>query len=268
MLTKTQLDARAGKLTSSRVACLMQGDAEKIMRLYREMIGEEQPEDLSDVWPVRLGEATEALNLEWYERKSGDAAVVTRQGEVVVHPQNDWAAATLDGFDAALQCCIECKHVGGREPIETIIERYYPQCSWQMFVTKTQQCALSVIVGANAPVVEYIDRDEDYIAEMVARGRQFMSCVRLRRPPVVIDEPVPPPIADKVVDMSTDNQWAYHAADWLMTREDYELHRRSETTLKSIVPQEAKKAFGAGVRITRDRAGRLSLREDTEGTEQ
>ena len=47
-----------------------------------------------------------------------------------------------------------------------------------------------------------------------------------------------------------------------------QLHQRSEKTLKSIMPQEAKKAFGAGIRITRDRAGRLSLREDTEGTEQ
>lgn len=268
MLTKTQLDARAGKLTSSRVACLMQGDAEKIMRLYREMIGEEQPEDLSDVWPVRLGEATEALNLEWYARKSGDAAVVTRRGEVVVHPGHSWAAATLDGFDTALQCCIECKHVGGREPLEVIIERYYPQCSWQMFVTDTQQCAMSIIVGANAPIVEYIDRDNDYIVEMVVRGQQFMECVRNRTPPVKIDAPVPPPIADKIVDMSTDNQWAFHAADWLTTREDYDLHQRSEKTLKSIMPQEAKKAFGAGIRITRDRAGRLSLREDTEGTEQ
>ena len=69
-LSAAQLAARAGKLTSSRVACLMTGDAEKILRLYREMIGEATEDDLSGVWAVRLGETTEALNLEWFERKN------------------------------------------------------------------------------------------------------------------------------------------------------------------------------------------------------
>ena len=84
----------------------MTGDADKIMRLYREMIGEELPEDLSHVWPVRLGEATEQLQLDWYDMKGG---VVIRRGEVVTHPKLAWAAATLDGWDQDLGCPIECK---------------------------------------------------------------------------------------------------------------------------------------------------------------
>jgi hypothetical protein len=46
---------------AGRIACLMTGDREAILRLYQEMIGEAEPEDLSGVWAVRLGEATEAL---------------------------------------------------------------------------------------------------------------------------------------------------------------------------------------------------------------
>ena len=61
----------------------MTGDAEKIDRLYREMIGEEIEEDLSHVWPVQLGEATEQLNLDWMERERLE---LSRRGEVVVHP--------------------------------------------------------------------------------------------------------------------------------------------------------------------------------------
>jgi hypothetical protein len=96
MLSPAQIEARKGKLTASRVACLMTGDATEIMRLYLEMIGEERPENLSDVWPVQLGSATEQLNLDWFERKN--RMPVTRRGEVVVHPDYPWAACTLDGW--------------------------------------------------------------------------------------------------------------------------------------------------------------------------
>jgi YqaJ-like viral recombinase domain len=96
MLSSEQIEARKGKLTASRIACLMTGDAVAIDRLYREMIGEEQPEDLSGIWPVQLGTATEQLNLDWYERKN--RTPVTRRGEVVVHPEYSWAACTLDGW--------------------------------------------------------------------------------------------------------------------------------------------------------------------------
>ena len=152
---------------------------------------------------------------------------------------------------------LEAKHVGGREPIEIIIERYQPQMQWQMFVTGASQCALSVIMGASEPIVEFIPRDDNYIAEMVKRGEQFMAHVRNRTPPVVLDA-VPAPIdASRVYDMAADNVWGDQAAIWLDTRS-----AASEKVLKSRVPEDAKKCFGHGVRITRDRASRLSLRED------
>ena len=257
-LTAEQVAARKGKLTASRVACLMRGDAPAILRLYDEMIGEAIPEDLSGVWPVRLGEATEKLNLDWYEQ---NGSPLSRRGEVVVHPTLPWAAATLDAWDDTLGCPVETKHVGGREPLEVIIERYQPQMQWQMECTGAKQCALSVIMGANAPIVEYIERDADYAGEMVRRGAQFMACVAARRPPVAL-EPVAAPIdATKVFDMTGNNSWAAHAATWRDNKAAAELCKDAEKTLKAIVPAEAKKCHGHDIQITRDRAGRLSLRE-------
>ena len=118
-LSAAQIEARKGKLTASRIACLMTGDAPAIMRLYREMIGEELPEDLSHIWPVRLGEATEQLNLDWYEE--GGGSPVTRRGEVVGHPKHLWAAATLDGWDSGPvlpdrgQACRRARAARGRD---------------------------------------------------------------------------------------------------------------------------------------------------------
>jgi hypothetical protein len=217
------------------------------------------PDDLSHIWPVRLGEATEQLNLDWYEMKNG--VTLTRRGEVVVHPTFPWAAVTLDGWDGALNCPIEVKHTGGREPLEVIIERYWPQMGWQMFVTNSTQCGLSVIMGASEPIVEYVERDNEYIGEMVARGRQFMGFVERREPPVVLPA-VPAPIdATKIYDMTGNNTWSSSAADWLENIDAAGICKDAEKILKSIVPEDAKKCHGHQIQITRDRAGRLSLRK-------
>ena len=264
MLTEIQQEARKGKLTASRIAVLMNGDAEGIMRLYREMIGEDLPEDLSGDWPVRLGSATEQLNLDWFERKQ--KVEVTRRGEVVVHPLYPWAACTLDGFVAQefKGYTIECKHVGGREPLEVIIDRYQPQMQWQMEVAFTDECALSVIMGANEPVIEFIERDKVYADEMIRRGKKFMTCVAARLPPLELP-PVPAPVPiDKMreVDMSGDETWIKNAAIWQQCYGAAKSAKDAEKILKDKVEDDVRKASGGGVRITRDKAGRLSLRED------
>ena len=267
MLTPEQQEKRKGKLTGSRVAMLMNGVAEEVLHLYNVLIGEEQEEDLSNNWAVQLGATTEQLNLDWLEKKN--RLPVIRRGEVVVHPTMLWAACTLDGFvqEASVDdvaYCVECKHVGGREPLEVIIDRYQPQMQWQMFVTDTKTCALSVIVGANEPRIEYIDRDDDYIAEMVKRGKKFMICVAARLPPVTLPA-VPPPVPhdDMVeVDMTADASWKKSADVWLQTHGAKKSATDAEKVLKELVAANVRKAWGNGVRITRDKAGRLSLRED------
>jgi predicted phage-related endonuclease len=260
MLTFTQIEARKGRLTGSRIACLMTADAPAILRLYREMIGEEREEDLSRIWPVQLGSATEQLNLDWYEMKGNP---LSRRGEVVIHPHHDWAAATLDAWDDTLACPVEAKHCGGREPFEVVVDRYQPQLQWECEVTGATQCVFSVIMGANEPVVEYIDRHPGYAGEMVRRGQQFMHCVAARTPPVVLPA-VPPPVdASKIYDFTGDNRWANSAATWLATKAYARECIEAEKYLKSIVPEDAKKVTGYGVQITRDRARRLSLREMT-----
>src|SRR4029077_12774101 len=100
MLSPSQLKAREGKLTASRVAALVRGYQE-VMRLYLEMTGQQPEENLDNVWAVQLGSATEKLNVEWYERKHNE---VSRIGEVVVHPKLPWAACTLDAWDNVLKC--------------------------------------------------------------------------------------------------------------------------------------------------------------------
>jgi hypothetical protein len=61
--------------------------------------------------------------------------------------------------------------------------------------------------------------------------------------------------------MDGSNEWANAAATWLMTKVAARDHIEAEKILKELVPPDAKACSGYSVRITRDRAGRLSLRE-------
>lgn len=255
MLTAAQLKARDGKLTASRIACLMTGDAAKITDLWREMVGDPSyvPEDLSGVWPVQLGSATEALNLDWYEHKTGRK--VTCRGEVVVHAEKPWAAATLDGFDAELGAVVECKHVGGFEARATVIDRYQPQVQWQMMVTDCTRAVLSIIEGAKEPVLEDIAYDAAYCRELWARAAAFMLCVQTLTPPVAI-APVSAPVRpERIVSMAESNSWAASANEWLTHRAAAAAFDRAAKDIKAQVPADVKMAHGHGIKAMRDGRG-------------
>lgn len=260
MLTEEQKRLRAGKLTASRVGILMSGDEGKIYDLWREVIGDPDysPPDLSGIWAVALGSHTEELNLDWYKKKTGRAAI--RRGEVIVHPDFAFAAATLDGWDEAEAVCIECKHVGGRESLDKVLARYHPQFTWQMIVTGTKHVYASIIEGANEPLIERIDFDRDYASALWQRARDFMRLVESMTPPSEMPIIEPPPPAINLYDMTGDNEWANGAVIWLENFEAAKKKADAEKQLKAKVPADARVCRGHGIEITRDRASRLSLR--------
>lgn len=261
MLNAAQMKARDGKLTASRVACLMTGDNDKILNLWRELVGDPAyvEEDLSDVWAVQLGSCTEALNLEWYERRTGRD--LSRHGEVVTRTGFDWAACTLDAFDEQMRAPVEAKHVGGFEKHEAVIARYMPQMHWQMLCTETNLCMLSVIEGAREPVIDQVQLDGAYASELWDRAFRFMQCVWQIIPPVEMPPVAAPVTAAKSYDYSTNNLWCSEAVTWMSTKNAAKDFAASEKTLKGMVPNDAALVSGGGVECKRDRAGRLSLRE-------
>lgn len=259
MLTAAQREARKGKITASRVGCLMRGDRDEIFRYWEELTGQREEDDLSRVWVVRLGERTEELNLDWYEI---DKSPVTRRGEVVVHPFIPWAACTLDGWIDLLGCPIQAKHVSGREPFEITAERYTAQLHWEMSCTGATQAALSVIRGNDEPRIAFMRRDLVYSNELLRRATKFYESVQTRTTPVVLP-PAPPPQSEwKDYDMSGHDEWRRPAAQWLQVQGAIETAKDAEKILKAQVPDDARKAWGCGVRITRDSARRLYLRAD------
>ena len=261
MLTEAQRLAREGKLTGSRVACLMEGDKIEIMQLWREMCGDPTTaeENVDDVWAAQLGSYTEPLNLLWYEKIKQRGLI--RRGEVVQHPDYEWAAATLDAYDLALPGPVECKHVGGFEKLDTILARYQPQIQWQMACTKSPRCAFSVIEGARKPRIEIIEFDEGFATELISRGLKFMEHVWNMTPPVALDPVVLQRIDPlKDYDMTGKNLWAAAASDWIGHKVAAEKFETAKESLKEQMPNDARQCSGYGVVATRDRANRISIR--------
>jgi hypothetical protein len=260
-LTEAQRLAREGKLTASRVAPLMTGDKAKIMAVWRELCGDPtyEEENLDEIWQVQLGLTTEKLNLDWYERKAGRA--LSKRGEVVSHPLYEWAAATLDGYDDGIPGPVEAKHVGGFETIDKVIERYQPQVQWQMEVTGSTKCILSVIEGGRVPRLVTIDRNPDYADELMARALRLMEHVWNMTEPVEV-EPLELKTISRLKDynMTGNNVWAAAAADWLKHKDAANSWNTAVETLKGLVANDAATCTGYGLVVKRDRANRLSIK--------
>lgn len=260
-LTPEQITAREGKLTASAVGVLVSGDKEKILNLWRMMVGspDYQEPDFASVWPIRLGETTEQLNLDWYEKKTG--RILERRGVVVPHPDLSWAAATLDGYDSELRCPVETKHVGGWEKTDTIVQRYMPQMHWQMECTGSKQCAISIIAGAAEPYVEYVNYDKDYADELMARGLRFMEHVWNMTEPVVV-EPAPvylPPDKMREINAVGDNRFALLASQWLANKKASKDFDEAVDGLKEKLPHDARRIFGYGVQVKRAKNGSVRI---------
>jgi len=240
----------------------MNGDDAKVLNLWRELVGDPAfvPEDLSDIWAVQLGVATEELHLDWYEKQTNRK--LADRGKVVVAGTAEWASATLDAFDTELAAPVEAKHVNAFSKMPEVVARYMPQLHWQMICSNTQQSVLSVIVGAAEPQQTPVAFDATYADELWLRAIAFWRCVETLTPPVTL-APVAAPVPKEEwveKDFNGNNAWANFAADWIANRDAAKQHETASKELKSLVESNVGFAYGHGVEIKRSKSGSLTIR--------
>jgi hypothetical protein len=239
---------------------IMGRDEKALIRLWEEKRGEADPEDLSGNLLVQLGLVTEDLNRHWYERNTGSA--ITDVQSRVTHPVIRWMAATLDGIVAGTGAVYEAKFMLPWSFSEAAAaEKYMAQLQHNMWVTNARTAALSIITGGGKWVEISVAADPLYQHLLLTAEKKFWRCLQFGDTPRLfgVEPPRPRIEAVRSVDMASSNAWAEFAALFRSTRSAFLEHERSKTELKVLMPEDAREAFGHGVRAKRSKSGAVSF---------
>ena len=259
-LPRNSTQLRRTFIGGSDARIIMGADEAALLRLWREKRGEIEPQDLSGNLLVQLGVVTEPLNRLWYERSTGHA--VTDIQRRIRHPVNRWMGATLDGMVAGSGVVFEAKFMlPWSFSEEAAAEKHMAQLQHNMWVTNAKLAALSIITGGGKWVEITLSADPLYQHLLLTAERKFWRCVENGEPPrlFVIEPPRPRLAAVRIVDMTSSNAWAEFAAIFRTTRQAFLEHEKSKAELKALVPEDAREAFGHGVKAKRSKSGAVSL---------
>jgi len=135
------------------------------------------------------------------------------------------------------------------------------QLQHNMWVTDSRHSVLSIITGGGKWVEIGISADPLYQHLMLSAEKKFWRCVENGEPPSLFNvEPPRPRIeAVRTVDMSASNSWAEFAGVFRATRSAFLEHENAKAELKTLLPEDAKEAFGHGVRARRSKSGAVSF---------
>lgn len=245
-------------------------DARRIMEgdwlpLYREKVGESQPEDLSGIFKVQLGSFTEPFHLDWLEQREG--WTISCRNLRFLHDQHSFMFAHIDGMITDLSLPIEVKHSNSRATARETAVFYMAQLQHIIEVTGADAIKFSLIAGNEDPEVVTVDRNEEYITALIDMERSFWWHVENNIPPEIT--PTGKQEALKIVaastpidkrkpyDMTTSNEWAVLAADYTANQQAAALFEEAKAGLKALVPEDASQCSGHGILIKRDKRGAL-----------
>jgi putative phage-type endonuclease len=257
-MSKSDVAERRNYVGASDANILMGGDPEKILQLWKEKVGQAEPEDLSDNLLVQMGVYCEPMNLAWFTKQTG-CAVFDRQ-QKVTHPSRPYLRATLDGkthLPAGLAVIdAKCCSPFGFDASERA-QYYGPQMAVQMACTDTDRAVLSFLIGNTGWEYHVINRDPLYEAQVLAACATFWAHVQNGTPPVELPSakaPMPVGMMRKV-DMSKSNEWGSWEAQYVENEKAATKFDEAKTKLKDMVESDVGEAKGRLLCIKRSKSG-------------
>jgi predicted phage-related endonuclease len=255
--------ANAGRrsfIGGSDARTILGHDEAALLRLWREKRGELDPEDLSKNLIVQFGHATEELNRRWFERETGRQLGSVQK--FIRHPKLEWMGATLDGMVNEEAAVFEAKFMlPWSFTGEGAAEKHMAQLQHNMLVTGSRRAYLSILTGGGKWVSIEVDADPVYQTVLLQVERIFWRCVKTGEVPSIYGAEPPKakiPVV-RVVDMTTSNAWGEYAVTFARTRAAHAEHETAKAELKLLVPEDAREAFGHGIRAKRSKSGAVSI---------
>ena len=275
-LTKSEKwkENRKGKVSASIIRSIL-GSVDSQEKAKRILTGNQTKEEIAEVENnprVMIGTVTEGINKVLLDNTLN---IEVLNVEPFVHPDNPIHTASPDGVVAKEFCdvptLIECKHTSSFNSVDKVHDTYYPQLQWQLYVTGYPRVILSVIYGNDYRLpdsVTFVERNEEYIRDMVSKVNAWYERHIINDEPIVDDVAAPQliPLDDrKDYDYSTNNEWVNHSINFVLSKKQHDLHITSKKELKNLIPNDAKTVVGGGVQVNISKAGRVTMKEMTNG---
>ncbi len=257
---------RKGFIGGTDAKRILDGDWHK---LWMEKTGRQQPENLTGVFRVQLGIWTEEFHLDWINRRD-DLALVALPNRVH-HPKHTFMAANIDRWSHTLATFVDSKHSNGFATKESMAEMYQPQFAHYCNVFDVDHGWLSFIAGNDDPVLVKVQPSLAYREELIEHELRFWWHVLEDVAPEIIPTAALTRTVGRAkevklddmrtVDMSGNNSWASHAADYLFHSESAGKFDAAKKALKELVEADVREAKGHGICIKRNKAGSLLFSE-------
>lgn len=249
--TPSQIELRRSCIGGSDANIIMSGIADRIVRLWREKTGKEQPEDLSGNLGVIMGQFTEPLNAAWYELSTND--LISERNVRFVSKTVPYMAANIDGLCGGGKKVWEAKHVNAFSNVDDVVRRYQPQLYHNGFVCESESAVLSVFKGTMDWFHVEVGFNPDYLDALLEAEEKFWLAVKQDIPPFDIPSYIEPPQWDsmRTISMEGSNEWAAFASDFLGNKEQAKKFEDAKKNLRSLVANDVKRATGYGVCVYR-----------------
>jgi hypothetical protein len=262
-LTQPQLNDKETYIGGSNAKDIADGNW---LKVYNQIaLGES--EDLSRIFKVQLGHITEEFNLTWFAHENDWMLPANRDTVAIRNKDYPYIGCLPDCImhkDGGQEAVIDAKHTAAEAPWwdkKKVAEYYFPQAQHNMIACGIHEFWLSVIFGNEGPVPIQIEYDEMWARKYIGLCNAFWGHIERKEPPEAGEKLKVPEIKlddMRELDMTTTNmagEWKTVAIKFLTYRDGAVLFEEAKKILKSLVPEDVKKATGNGIVITRDKRG-------------
>jgi len=189
------------------------------------------------------GAALESKARECFEQLTGIPVLP----KVVIHPQNDWMMASLDGitFDGTTIVEIKCpnKEVHALAEKGELPEHYMAQVQHQFAVTGAIKGYYFSYNGDRGALVE-VFADDKFIKKMLKEEEKFYK--------LMVDKEAPE-LTEKDYIVKDDKEWKALVKEYLEVKDELDVLRDCEQGIRDKLIELAsnRNAIGGGVKLTR-----------------
>tara|TARA_R100001443_G_scaffold1750_3_gene6121 strand:- start:145 stop:954 length:810 start_codon:yes stop_codon:yes gene_type:complete len=258
-----EMNTRMGFIGGTDMMKIMDGDWE---HLWQIKTGRMQSDDLSNVFAVQLGIATEEFNVSLVEKHTN--IKLQRQFQTQKIWDGITLRAVLDGFGFWFgdreehRIGAECKHTYERNTLDAQLQRYMPQIQFYMWVAELDVMQFACIFGNRDWKMCRVSRDVDYIESLKGPLRNFWEFVLKDKQPQLPHYPVAQPTIDHIhIDdmvkrnVVGDNEFHDRAVTFIETKDSHALHESAKKDLKQMIGHDEREIYSDILAVRRTKAG-------------